>query len=158
MNFMYEYYQTEEFLQYFDPLFDPKERVGTCYFELYPDELTGQKKCWIPGSFILADVAFDFFVGSFNFASDAFNYYSFQRFGDTEITRLLSDLRNFVDSVAAEPIVLNIFSRHVYSKDRDLSRESLEPLAQAVCECGETMINFIESKTKDTKCLWVLGM
>ncbi len=87
---------TEDDLILFEPLFDPSQRDGTAYFEFHPAELPEENACWLPGSLLLRDAAFDFFVECFYRASKTFDYFSFVRFGSAEISRVSDDLTAYL--------------------------------------------------------------
>ncbi len=146
-------------LSLFEPLANPDDREGTAYFELHPEELPGDCACWLPGSFFVSDAAFNFFAGCFHFASESFDYFSFQRFGEAEIDLLLQDMDRFLQSIAVEPTRELVYSRSALTFSPDIwSGLAVQDLAPAVYQCGEKMRTFIQARTKDSKCLWVLGM
>ncbi len=146
-------------LSLFEPLSGPEGRDSTSYFELHPKELPRPHACWLPGSFFVRDAAFDFFADCFHSASESFDYFSFQRFGEAEIERLIQELVAFLHSLATEPTRELLFSRYASLFTPDIwSRVETKDLAPAVYECGEKMRSFVQSNTKESKCLWVLGM
>lgn len=151
-------YRAED-LSLFEPLANPSARDGTSYFELHPKELPRPHACWLPGSFFVRDAAFDFFAECFYSASESFDYFSFQRFGEPEIARLTQELDRFLRDVASEPSRKQLFSRYASIFTADIWSE-IEPqvLAPAVCKCGGKMRAFVQSATRKSKCLWVLGM
>ncbi len=148
-----------EDLSVFAPLPGPEARDGTSYFEFHPKELPRPHACWLPGSFFIRDAAFDFFAECFHAASESFDYFSFQRFEEAEIERLVQELRAFLDDVATKPTRELLFSRYasIFTQDIWIAVETKD-LAPAVRQCGEKMCEFIQSNTKESKCLWVLGM
>ena len=100
-----------------------------------------------------------FFAECFHSASESFDYFSFQRFGEAEIARLIQELGVFIHSLATEPTRKLLFSRYASIFTPDIwSGVETEDLALAVHECGEKMCTFVQSNTKESKCLWVLGM
>ena len=146
-------------LSLFEPLTSPEARDGTSYFELHPKELPRPHSCWLPGSFFVSDVAFDFFAKCFHSASESFDYYAFQRFGEPEIARLAQELDGFLCDIEVAPSRERLFSRHlsiftpaVWS---DIEQQAL---AHAVRQCGKKMLSFVQSTTQESQCLWVLGM
>ncbi len=146
-------------LSVFAPLSGPEARDGTSYFEFHPKELPRPHACWLPGSFLVRDAAFDFFAECFHAASESFDYFSFQRFGEAEIGRLIQELGNFLDGIVTEPTREFLFSRYASIFTPDIWAEvETKDLAPAVRQCGEKMRDFIQSNTKESKCLWVLGM
>lgn len=143
----------------FEPLSGPAERDDTSYFELHPKELPHAHACWLPGSFFVRDAAFDFFAGCFQSASESFDYFSFQRFGEVEIDLLLQELDQFLHGIAFEPKRERLFSRYASIFTPDIwSAIETEDLAFAVHQCGEKMRSFVQSNRKESRCLWVLGM
>ncbi len=143
----------------FEPLFDPSMRNGTAYFELHPNELPAENACWLPGSLFLRDAAFDFFAECFHGASDTFDYFSFVRFGANEIGRLLDELTAYLGSLSAGPSREQLFAKYVSIFGADIwSGVATQPLAEAVLGAGNNLREFVESKTKDSECLWILGM
>lgn len=148
-----------EDLSLFEPLSDPEGRDGTAYFELHPKELPRPHACWLPGSFFVRDAAFDFFAECFHTASNSFDYYSFQRFGEPEIERLLQELNTFLHGIVTEPSRELLFSRYASIFTAQIwSEVETKSLAPAVLRCGEKMRSFVQSTTKESKCLWVMGM
>jgi hypothetical protein len=146
-------------LAMFEPLTDPLARVGTAYFELHPKELPRPLACWLPGSFFLRDAAFDFFTECFHSANESFDYFSFQRFGEAEIARLLHELERFLRETAADPTRELLFSRYASIFTPDIwSAVETPRLVSAVRTCGENMRSFVLTATQESKCLWVLGM
>jgi len=148
-----------EDLSAFVPLSRPEARDGTSYFEFHPKELPRPHACWLQGSFFVRDSAFDFFAECFHAASEPFDYFSFQRFGEAEIERLIQELGAFLDGIATEPTRELLFSRYasIFTPDIWTGVETKD-LVPAVRQCGEKMREFIQSNTKESKCLWVLGM
>lgn len=146
-------------LTLFAPLLRPEERDGSAYFELHPNELPHPHACWLHGSFFLQDAAFDFFSECFHAASESFDYFSFQRFGEIEIDRLLIEIDSFLDDISDNPSRERLFSRYasIFTAEiwDDLETSVLVPI---VHECGDKMRTFVKLKTRETKCLWVLGM
>lgn len=146
-------------LKVFKPLFDPGELEGTSYFELHPKELPRTNACWLPGSFFLRDAGFDFFAECFYCASPAFDYFSFQRFGQAEIVALLSELEAFVDDLRGEPVRAKVFSKYSSIFTPDIwSAVPTEPLKSSVIQTGTAMLTFVKQETARSECLWVLGM
>lgn len=151
-------YRIED-LSLFEPLSNPEDREGTSYFELHPKELPRPHACWLPGLLFVRDAAFDFFAECFHSASETFDYFSFERFGEAEIDRLVQEFERFLRDIAAEPTRELLFSRYasIFTPDIWLEVET-QDLAPAVYQCGENMRSFVQSNTKESKCLWVLGM
>jgi hypothetical protein len=146
-------------LSLFEPLFDPEGRSGTNYFELHPKELPNQNECWLLGSLFIQDAAFDFFVECFHTASKDFDYFYFQRFGEAEIDALSTDLETFLSALRSTPSREVLFSRYASLFTKDIwSKVETEPLTRAVVSCGESLLKFVREQTKESKCLWVLGM
>ena len=56
---------TADDLVLFEPLFEVSQRDGTAYFEFHPAELPKTKACWLPGSLLLRNAAFDSFAECF---------------------------------------------------------------------------------------------
>lgn len=148
-----------EHLALFEPLTRPDACKGTLYFELHPRELPHAVACWLPGSLFVKDAAFDFFAGCFHTASASFDYFSFQRFGAEEITRLNHALDGYLNGLTHEPTRERLFCGYESVFDADIwSAIDTPALSAAVRRCGETMRTFIRTRTKKSKCLWVLGM
>ena len=148
-----------EDLSLFEPLSNPEQRDGTSYFELHPKELPRPHVCWLAGSFFVKDAAFDFFAECFHSASESFDYLSFQRFGEAEIDRLLQEFQSFLQCIAVAPTRECLFSRYASIFTLDIWSEiETQDLAPAVYQCGEKMRSFVQSNTRESKCLWVLGM
>ncbi|MGL4233117.1 MAG: hypothetical protein ACRDAM_19445 [Casimicrobium sp.] len=148
-----------EHLSLFEPLADPNSRDGTAYFELHPRELPEPHACWLEGSFFLRDAAFDFFAECFHSADESFDYFSFQRFGERDIDRLLAALQEFLQELESQRTREVAFSRYASLFTVDIwSDVDTAALAHAVLDCGNKMRGFIASNTRDSKCLWVLGM
>jgi hypothetical protein len=148
-----------EHLSFFEPPTDSNSRDGTAYFELHPKELPEPHACWLAGSFFLRDAAFDFFAECFHSAHESFDYFSFQRFGEREIDRLLNALEGFLHELESQPSRDVVFSRYASLFTVDIWADvDTSALASAVFKCGNDMQRFVASKTRDSKCLWVLGM
>jgi hypothetical protein len=143
----------------FEPLFDLAQRESSSYFELHPKELSHPQACWVQGSLLLRDAAFDFFSGCFHAADKNFNDFGFQRFEQGHIQVLCQELSAFSQQLALNPTRDVLFSRYASMVNADIwSDISTEALAQAVLRCGEQMLDFIATNTRQSKCLWVLGM
>ena len=150
-------YRTED-LVVFEPLFNPSACDGTCYFELHPAELKNAE-CWLPGSMFLRDAAFDFFVECFHSASPSFDYFSFVRFGSEDIQRLIDELTRYLNGLNANPTREQLFSKYATVVTDDIwSDVETQPLTNAVVNAGNALLRFVRSNTKESKCLWVLGM
>ena len=146
-------------LSLFDSLASPDEREGTAYFELYPKELPYPNACWLPDSFFIRDAAFDFFSECFQSASKSFDYFSFQRFREPEISRLIQELDIFLRDLSIEPSREKLFSRYASIFTSDIwAQVDDQILLPAIRGCGERMGAFVQSATRESKCLWVLGM
>lgn len=146
-------------LSLFDSLASPDEREGTAYFELYPKELPYPNACWLPDSFFIRDAAFDFFAECFHSASKSFDYFSFQRFGAPEISRLIHELDIFLRDLSIETSREKLFSRYASIINSGIwSQVDSQILLPAVRGCGERMVAFVQSTTRESNCLWVLGM
>jgi hypothetical protein len=151
-------YRLED-VSFFEPLTDPEMREGTSYFELHPKELPTPHACWLVGSFFLKDAAFDFFAECFHSADENFDYFFFQRFGEHEIDRLLKALDEFLEELSGQPTRETVFSRYASLFTMDIWADvDTSTLARAVQKCGDEMRRFIVSSTRNSKCLWVLGM
>lgn len=125
-------YRLED-LSIFEPLSNPEDREGTSYFEFHPKELPRPHACWLLGSFFVRDAAFDFFAECFHSASESFDYFSFERFGEAEIDRLLQELDSFLQGIAAEPNRELLFSRYASIFTPDIWAEiEIQDLAPAV--------------------------
>lgn len=150
---------TSEDLELLEPLLNPEQRDGTAYFELHPNELPYPHACWLPGSFFLHEAAFDFFSKCFQAACASFDQYAFQRFGEEELIRLVSELESFLLEITNSTSRERLFSRYA-SMFRPETWDGLDTniLAPKVYECGEKMLSFVKSNTQESKCLWVLGM
>jgi hypothetical protein len=151
-------YTTEDLIV-FEPLFDPSALNGTSYFEFHPGELPKTSACWMPGSMFLRDAAFDFFVECFHSASESFDYFSFVRFGSSDISRLIYELTIYLDTLKDAPTREQLFVKYssIFS-DEIWSGVATQPLAEAVLSAGRTLRRFVRSKTKESACLWILGM
>jgi hypothetical protein len=120
-------------LSLFEPLLNPEEREGTAYFELHPKELPRPHACWLVGSFFVRDAAFDFFAECFHSASESFDYFSFQRFGEAEIDRLLQEVQSFLQDIAGAPSRKLLFSRYASIFTTDIWSEiETQDLAECV--------------------------
>ena len=143
----------------FEPLFDPSAREGTAYFEFHPDELPEENACWLPGSLFLRDAAFDFFAECFHSASESFDYFAFVRFGPNEIERLIIELNLFLDELKTDPTRKQVFAKYASIFSSDIwSNVATDALAEAVIRTGKVLRSFVETNTKNSRCLWVLGM
>ena len=150
---------TNKDLGVFEPLRDPAKREGTAYFEFHPKEPPRATACWLPGSLFLRDAAFDFYAECFNRASESFDYFSFQRFGQKEIERVIGELSSFQDSLNANPDRERLFSKYASLFEPDIwSGVDTAPLLSAVRKTGSQLLTFIKVETKESQCLWVLGM
>lgn len=151
-------YSSED-LGLFEPLLDPSAREGTAYFELHPKELPEPYACWLAGSLLLQDAAFDFFAGCFRAAYPSFDYFSFQRFGREEISALCLEMASYIAQLGPDVSRDPLFSRYESIFSRDIWAEvPTTPLAAAIKACGEQTLSFITANTKESGCLWVLGM
>jgi hypothetical protein len=151
-------YTTEDLIV-FEPVFDPSSLNGTSYFEFHPSELPKANACWLPGSMFLRDAAFDFFVECFHSASQSFDYFSFVRFGSRDIRCLIDELTIYLDSLKAAPTRERLFAKYAsIFGDEIWSGVETQPLADAVVNAGKTLRRFVRSKTKESACLWILGM
>jgi len=134
-------------------------RNGTSYFEFHPRELPKTNACWLPGSLFLRDAAFDFFVECFQRASASFDYFSFVRFGSNEIRRLIEELTIYLDSLKSAPTREQLFANYASIFTDDIwSGVPTQPLSEAVLNTGRTLRRFVRSNTKESACLWILGM
>jgi hypothetical protein len=150
---------TEEDLVVFEPLFDLSKRDGTAYFEFHPAELPEPNACWLPGSLLLRDAAFDFFAECFHRTKHSFDYFSFVRFGSGDIKRLIDELTIYLAPLKAAPTRQHLFSNYASIFSDDIwSGVSTELLADAILSAGTTLRRFVRSETKESGCLWVLGM
>lgn len=148
-----------EDLVVFEPLLDPGQREGSCYFELHPKELPRKYACWLPGSFLLRDSAFDFFSECFHRADKDFDYFAMQRLDEGEIGALCKELEAFIAEVEVCSTREVVFSRYASLFGNSIWSE-VEPnlLAAAISSTGRRLLEFITANTKESKCLWVLGM
>jgi hypothetical protein len=143
----------------FEPLFDLAQRESSAYFELHPKELPHPQACWLQGSLLLRDAAFDFFAECFHRADENFNYFGFQRFEQGHIKVLCEELSAFSQQLVLNPTRDVLFSHYTSLLSADIwSDVGTEALAPAVLRCGEQMLDFIATNTRQSKCLWVLGM
>lgn len=143
----------------FEPLLDPAKREGTAYFELHPKELPRVNACWLPGSLFLRDAALDFYAECFHGASESFDYFSFERFGQKGIERLIGELSSFQNSLNAHPDREQLFSKYTSLFKLDIwSEVDTSSLLSAVQKTGGQLMTFIKTETKESQCLWVLGM
>jgi hypothetical protein len=148
-----------EQLSAFIPLLDPEKREGTSYIELHPTERPDPHSCWLPGSLMLRDSAFDFYTESFYHADPDFDYFAFQKLNESEIQALASDISSFLSSLRNNPDREALFSRYTSLFSKEIwSQVPTEQLTAAVISCGETLHRFITFETKKSKILWVLGM
>jgi hypothetical protein len=143
----------------FEVLLDPAKRDGTAYFEFHPKELPQAYACWLPGSLLLRDAAFDFYAECFHRASDSFDDFSFERFGPNEIEKLIGELNSFQNILNALPDREQLFSRYdsLFTRDVWAGVDTPSLLSAAQKTCGQ-LLTFIKAETKQSKCLWVLGM
>jgi hypothetical protein len=147
-------------LAVFEPLLYPDRRIGTAYFEFHPTELPEEHACWLEGSMLLRDAAFDFFAECFHGASESFDYFAFVRFGPEEIRHLVSELDSFVARInVGEPSRADVFARYASILTKDVwDGVPTGPLALAVVGAGVKLRDFVDVRTKESQCLWVLGM
>ena len=146
-------------LALFKPLSQAQERVGTAYFEFHPKDLTEPNACWLPGSLLLQDAAFDFFAECFHRADPDFDYFSFQSYDTEGIWRICSELQGFVDSLSALPSRSVLFSRYSsLFKEQIWAEVATEKLAPSVRICGAELLELIRAQTLQSQRLWVLGM
>jgi hypothetical protein len=151
-------YTTED-LVVFEPLFEPSARNGTSYFEFHPKELPKSNACWLPGSMFLRDAAFDFFAECFHRANASFDYFSFVRFGAPDIARLIEELTNYLDGLSSAATRRQLFTNYASIFTDDIwSSVPTRALLGAVLNTGKTLRRFVRSQTKESACLWVLGM
>jgi hypothetical protein len=154
---------TKEKLTVFQLVLTPADLVrgpaGRQYFELHPGELPYPNACHLEGSLFIRDAAFDFFAGCFHTASESFNYFSFQRFGVDEINCLKIALDLYLKDIKDDTARGQLFSRFA-SVTTPTFWDAVETtaLAAAVFHCGQTIRAFIELKTRQSGCLWVLGL
>lgn len=107
----------------------------------------------------LRDAAFDFFVECFHSASEAFDYFSFVRFGPRDISRLIDELSIYLDSLKTAPTREQLFAKYSSIFDDEIwSGVATQPLAEKVLNAGKELRRFVSSKTKESGCLWILGM
>ena len=151
-------YTTEDLIL-FEPMYDPSARNGTAYFELHPCELPKTNACWLPGSMFLRDAAFDFFVECFHSASESFDYFSFVRYGPRDISRLIDELNIYLDGLKTAPTREQLFAKYSSIFDDEIwSGVATQPLAEKVLNAGKAVRRFVRSRTKESGCLWILGM
>lgn len=144
----------------FKLLRDPAQRDGTAYFEFHPAELPEPRACWLDGSLLMRDAAFDFFAGCFQAALPTFDYFAFSRFGEGDIARLLAELDAYLASVESNVTPLDaLFARYASVFTQDIWAD-IEPtiLAPVVAVAGHALRTYIAEQTRDSRCLWVLGM
>jgi hypothetical protein len=154
---------TQADLNLFEPLFDASQKNTTAYFEFHPAELPEENACWLPGSLFLRDAAFDFFADCFHRAKESFDYFSFVRFGSRDIGRLIDELTVYLDTLKSAPTREEVFARYESMFTSEFTSEvwgavDTQPLAAAVLGAGRTLRRFVRSQTKESGCLWVLGM
>jgi hypothetical protein len=144
----------------FTLLRDPTLREGTAYFEFHPAELPEPFACWLEGSIFMRDAAFDFFAECFHSATSGFDYFSFQRFDQGDISRLLLELDTFLSTIESKiPTREVLFAKYASLFTKDIWSElDTSILAPAVAVAGRELRGYIAERTKDSKCLWVLGM
>jgi hypothetical protein len=146
-------------LHVFSVAVTPAACVGSHYFELHPNELATPTSCWLSGSLFVRDAAFDFFADCFHGASETFNYFSFQRFGPTEIDTLKVMLDNYLKNIKFDTARGQLFSRYASVVDSAVWDDiDTKTLTASVYQCGQIMSGFIELHTRRSECLWVLGM
>jgi hypothetical protein len=146
-------------LSLFEPLDDPAKRQSTSYFEFHPKQLPRTHACWLPGSFFIRDAAFDFFSECFHKAQPDFDYFATQRLSESEISALCRELEAYLSALAATPTEEVLFSRYASIFDNGIwAHVEVQPLTSAVSTCGRRLLNFITENTRESKCLWVLGM
>ena len=150
---------TEDDLVLFEPVFDASQRQGTAYFEFHPAELPEPNAFWLPGSLLLRDAAFDFFAECFYRTRESFDYFSVVRLGSGDIKRLIDELTIYLTVLRAGPTREQLFSNYVSIVSADIwSAVPTQPLADAVLNAGRILRWFVRSETKETACLWVVGM
>jgi hypothetical protein len=146
-------------LEMFTPLTNAADREGSCYFEFHPNEVSKPYACWLKGSLLVKDAAFDFFAECFHSASESFDYFGVERFAEVEISRLLREIDSFLLDIEGEPSREKVFSRYASMFTLDIWSEiDTQVLASRVRDCGASMRSFIHAKTQESKCLWVMGM
>lgn len=136
---------------------DKAKLEGTCYFEFHPRELPAKTACWLDGSVFISDAGFDFFVRCFERASPNFDYFSFVRFGRSEIERLLSELSEFCTALTPGCSRELLFSRGHFTAE-SWSGVETESLRLALVAAASGIRDFVQTATKETGCLWVPGM
>jgi len=150
---------SEADLSLFEPLADPSQRESSSYFEFHPKDLPRVHACWLAGSFFIRDAAFDFFSECFHRAQPDFDYFATQRFGEAQIEALCQELEAYLAAIEAAPTRGILFSRYSSIFDDTVwSEVEVQPLASAVTMCGKRLLEFITQNTRESNCLWVLGM
>lgn len=146
-------------LDVFVPLTVEDPRDGTAYIELHPRERASDHECWLEGSMLVRDAAFDFFVECFHAADPDFDYFAFQRLCAVDIQRLATNLQTFLSGLSSGVDRTFLFSNYNSLFGTEIWDElETSTLAPAVRNCGERMQRFVADQTRDTQCLWVLGM
>ncbi len=143
----------------FNPLVNPPQRAGNQYFELHPNELPSVGARSLPGSLFIRDAAFDFYAACFHSASESFNYFSFQRFDASQIEHLKLALDHYLKDLKDDTARGQLFSRYASVVSPTLwNNIETRTLTAAAFHCGQTIRAFIELRTRQSGCLWVLGI
>jgi len=150
---------TPDDLALFKPILDLEAREGSCYFEFHPKEILNPPSCWIEGSLLITDAAFDFISELFYSVDPEFDYFSFQRFDGTKIDKLCGELEKFIHKLESDdsrPIAFCAYSS-LFSDDI-WSGVPTDQLNSAIRGCASSLLQFIRENTKESRCLWVFGM
>jgi hypothetical protein len=137
----------------------PPEREGSALFELHPAELPYPGACWLEGSLYLQDLGFDFFARCFTAACVPFDYFGSQRLGAAAIARLLTELDAYHAELLGSPTREQVFARYasVYPAEMWKGFET-ELLGSTLRSASAELRAFVRDGTRDSRCLWVLGM
>jgi hypothetical protein len=148
-----------EALSLLQPVSADEANEGTAYFEFHPAELPDAHAVWQEGSLFLSDVAFDFYAECFHRANDAFDYFAHQRFDAEDIARLDHELESFVRDLERDPSQATLFSRYVSLFGEDIwAAIDVPVLAAAVAATANALRGFVREKTRESGCLWIIGM
>ncbi|MBW8873966.1 MAG: hypothetical protein JF614_03310 [Acidobacteria bacterium] len=146
-------------LSVFNLLHDVHELEGTAYFELHPHDLPEQHGCWLEGSLFVQDAGFDFFTGCCHRVHPEFDYFAFVRFDRAQVHALGAELSSFVAELVPGASRETVFSRYTSIFGKEIWKDvDTDRLRLAVAAAGAGIRSFIETSTKESGCLWVLGM
>jgi|GEM_PF-6675022 len=134
-------------------------REGTAYIELHAGELPEDHACWLPGSIIIRDAAFDFVTDCFYSAHPAYDYFDFVRFETSHIQALRTELSGLLATLRPGASRDQVFAKYtsLFSAEiwKDVPTDALrDRVAREIIEIE----SFAAKAEEDFGILWVLGM